>query len=78
MGLEIKELQASLKELFKNMKAEIVNNGNLHKTIPEKDLDVYLNKGWELVEIYSRVSRTLSSRFHSLEDEETTTGKDDI
>ena len=31
-----------------------LNNGNKHKTIPEEDLESYLNKGWELVQIYPK------------------------
>ena len=54
MGLEINELQDRLKEIFRDKKAEILNNGNKHKTIPEMDLESYLNKGWELVQIYPR------------------------
>ena len=54
MGLEINELQDRLKEIFRDKKAEILNNGNKHKTIPERDLESYLNKGWELVQIYPR------------------------
>ena len=54
MGLEINELQERLKEIFRDKKAEILNNGNKHKTISERDLEAYLNKGWELVQIYPR------------------------
>ena len=54
MGLEINELQNRLKEIFRDKRAEILNNGNKHKTIPERDLESYLNKGWELVQIYPR------------------------
>jgi hypothetical protein len=54
MGLEINELQDKLKEIFRDKRAEILNNGNKHKTIPERDLESYLNKGWELVQIYPR------------------------
>ena len=54
MGLEINELQDRLKEIFRDKRAEILNNGNKHKTIPERDLESYLNKGWELVQIYPR------------------------
>ena len=54
MGLDINDLQERLKELFRDRKAEILNNGNRHKTIPEKDLESYLNKGWELVQIYPK------------------------
>ena len=52
MGLYTNELQERLKEIFRGKKAEILNNGNKHKTILEKDLETYLNKGWELVQIY--------------------------
>ena len=44
MGLEINELQDRLKEIFRDKKAEILNDGNKHKTIPER----------ELVQIYPR------------------------
>ncbi len=54
IGLEINELQDRLKEIFRDKRAEILNNGNKHKTIPERDLESYLNKGWELVQIYPR------------------------
>ena len=54
MGLDINELQDRLKEIFRDKKAEILNDGNKHKTIPERDLESYLNKGWELVQIYPR------------------------
>ena len=54
MGLYTNELQERLKEIFRGKKAEILNNGNKHKTILEKDLETYLNKGWELVQIYPR------------------------
>ena len=48
------ELQDKLKEILRDKKAEILNNGNKHKTIPERDLEAYLNEGWELVQIYPR------------------------
>ena len=54
MGLDTNELQERLKDIFRDKKAEILNNGNKHKTIPERDLETYLNKGWELVQIYPR------------------------
>ena len=54
MALDINDLQERLKETFKDKKAEILNNGNSHKTIPENELESYLNKGWELVQIYPR------------------------
>ena len=54
MALDISELQDKLREIFKDKRAEILNNGNKHKTIPERELETYLNKGWELVQIYPR------------------------
>ncbi len=54
MGLDMTELQDKLKEILRDKKAEILNNGNKHKTIPERDLETYLNEGWELVQIYPR------------------------
>ena len=54
MGLDMTELQDKLKEILRDKKAEILNNGNKHKTIPERDLEAYLNEGWELVQIYPR------------------------
>ncbi len=52
MGLDTNELQEILKDIFRDKKAEILTNGNKHKTIPERELETYLNKGWELVQIY--------------------------
>lgn len=54
MALDTNELQERLKEIFKDKKAEILNNGNKHKTIPETELETYLNNGWELVQIYPK------------------------
>ena len=54
MALDINELQDKLRDIFKDKRAEILNNGNKHKTIPERELETYLNKGWELVQIYPR------------------------
>lgn len=54
MTLDTSELQDKLRDIFKDKRAEILNNGNKHKTIPERDLETYLNKGWELVQIYPR------------------------
>ena len=54
MSLETSEYQKRLSEIFKDKRAEILNNGNRHKTIPEKELETYLNKGWELVQIYPK------------------------
>jgi site-specific recombinase XerD len=52
MALDTSELKDKLKEIFKDKRAEILNNGNRHKTIPERELETYLNRGWELVQIY--------------------------
>ncbi|MCL4345600.1 MAG: site-specific integrase [Candidatus Thermoplasmatota archaeon] len=54
MGFERDELLERLKQIFRDKKAQILNNGNKHKTIPERDLETYLNQGWELVQIYPR------------------------
>lgn len=54
MALDTNKLQDKLREIFRDKKAEILNNGNRHKTIPERELENYLNKGWELVQIYPR------------------------
>ena len=54
MGLDVNDLQERLKQIFSDKKADILNNGNSHKTIPEKELESYLNNGWELVQIYPR------------------------
>jgi len=32
--------------------AEILNNRNRQNTIPEGELENYLNRGWELLQIY--------------------------
>ena len=52
MALDVNELQDRLRNIFREKKAEIFNGGNKHKTIPECDLESYLNNGWELVQIY--------------------------
>lgn len=54
MALDPNELKDKLREIFKDKRAEILNNGNRHKTIPERELETYLNKGWELVQIYPK------------------------
>jgi hypothetical protein len=54
MALDVNDLQDKLREIFRDKKAEILNNGNKHKTIPERELETYLNKGWELVQIYPK------------------------
>ena len=53
-NLETAEYQKRLGEIFKDKRADIMNNGNKHKTIPESELESYLNKGWELVQIYPK------------------------
>lgn len=54
MALDTNELQERLKQIFSDKRADILNNGNSHKTIPERELETYLNKGWELVQIYPK------------------------
>jgi hypothetical protein len=54
MALNTADYQKRLSDIFKDKRADILNNGNSHKTIPENELESYLNKGWELVQIYPR------------------------
>ena len=54
MALDTADYQKRLSDIFKDKRADILNNGNSHKTIPENELESYLNKGWELVQIYPR------------------------
>ena len=54
MALDTADYQKRLSDIFKDKRADILNNGNSHKTIPESELESYLNKGWELVQIYPR------------------------
>ena len=54
LSLDTEEYQKRLGELFKDKKADLLNNGNKHKTIPETELESYLNRGWELVQIYQK------------------------
>ena len=54
LSLDTEEYQKRLGELFKDKRADLLNNGNKHKTTPEIELESYLNKGWELVQIYPR------------------------
>ena len=54
MSLDTADYQKRLSDIFKDKRADILNNGNSHKTIPENELESYLNKGWELVQIYPR------------------------
>ena len=53
-GLDNEEFQKRAGEIFRDKRADILNNGNKHKTIPEGELESYLDKGWELVQIYPR------------------------
>ena len=53
-SVDINDFQKRLGDIFKEKRAEILNNGNKHKTIRERDLETYLNEGWELVQIYPR------------------------
>ena len=53
-NLETSEYQKRLGEIFKDKRADLLNNGNKHKTISERELETYLNKGWELVQIYPK------------------------
>lgn len=52
LSLEESEFWRQISEMFKDKKAQDLNNGNKFKTIPERDLDTHLNSGWELVQIY--------------------------
>ena len=53
-AIDTVEFQKRLGEIFKDKRADLLNNGNKHKTIPERELETYLNKGWELVQIYPK------------------------
>lgn len=53
-GLDTAEYQKRLGEIFKEKRTELLNNGNKHKTILERELEHYLNEGWELVQIYPK------------------------
>ncbi|MCL4323548.1 MAG: site-specific integrase [Candidatus Thermoplasmatota archaeon] len=54
MALELSEFQKRLGEMFQEKRMQELNNGNKHKTISERDLETYLNRGWELVQIYPK------------------------
>lgn len=54
MKLEMSEFQKRLGEIFQQRKMDELNNGNRHKTIPESQLEKFLNEGWELVQIYPK------------------------
>ncbi len=57
--LDIAEVQKRLGEISQEKRVQELNNGNKHKTISEKDLETYLNKGWELVQIYPKGDKTV-------------------
>ncbi len=48
-NLDSAEYQKRLGEIFKTKKADILNNGNSQKVIPFKDVETYIEKGWEYV-----------------------------
>ena len=52
--LGIEEFQDKLRDIAEKNKSDSMNNGNKHKTVPERELESYLNKGWELVQIYPK------------------------
>jgi len=54
MAIDTDELQDKLREIFKDKQAKPLNNGIKHKTVPESELETYLNNGWELVQIYPK------------------------
>ena len=54
LSLSTDEFNEELRRLVKRSKAQELNNGNRHKTIPEMELETYLNKGWELIQIYPK------------------------
>ncbi len=58
-NLKTSEYQKRLGEIFKDKRVDLLNNGNKHKTIPERELETYLNKGWELVQIYPRGDKAI-------------------
>lgn len=50
--LSIEEFQEKLREMAEKNKTDSINNGNRFKTIPESELESYLNNKWELGQIY--------------------------
>lgn len=54
LSLEESDFWNEISEMFRRNRANIMNNGKRHKTISEKDLESYLEEGWELVQIYPR------------------------
>ena len=51
-SLNTDEFNEELRKIAKKSKAEMMNNGNKNKIILERELESYLNKGWELIQIY--------------------------
>lgn len=51
-SIDINDFKKRLGNIFKYKRAEILNNRNRHNTIPEGELENYLNRGWELLQIY--------------------------
>lgn len=51
-SLNTDEFNEELRKIAKRSKADMMNNGNRNKIILEKELESYLNKGWELIQIY--------------------------
>ena len=54
LGMTTEEFQEKLREITRDKRAMALNNGNKHKTVPERELETYLNSGWELVQIYPK------------------------
>ncbi|BAB59819.1 TVG0678044 [Thermoplasma volcanium GSS1] len=48
-NLDTAEYQKRLGEIFKDRKADLLNNGNSQKVIPFKDVEKYIEQGWEYV-----------------------------
>lgn len=53
-NLSVEEIQDRLREMAEKNKTDSMNNGNRHKIIRESELETYLNKGWELKQIYPK------------------------
>lgn len=53
-SLNTDEFNEELRDIAKRSKADMMNNGNKNKIIPERELVSYLNKGWELIQIYPK------------------------
>ena len=54
LALDGEKFSERLREIAQKSKLDTLNNGNKHKTIPEDELETYLNEGWELVQIYPK------------------------